>query len=918
MKLRVCFVILSFLSAMVASVVGQTAASKPIPASTQVPRLIRFSGVAKDESGKPISGVVGILFSLYKDQQAGAPLWMETQNIQADAAGHYTALLGSASADGVPLELFSSGEAQWLGVQIQGQPERPRVLLVSVPYALKAHEAETLSGRNISDFVLANDTKSQPNSANISQANSNGVRSSSPPPPSGPTTFTGSNSTQIVGVTQSGSGTGLSATATTHAAVAGTITGPTNTAVYGLASNTSAGSNAAGVTGASNTQMGPGVQGVTSSSNGFGVQGVVTAASGGTAVQGLNKATAGFSVGVDGETSSVSTLSSGVNGFEGAHTGQVFGVNGSTASVTTGAAGVNGYEGATTGQVYGVSGGTNSTTEGAAGVNGYEGATTGHVYGVFGSANSSTTNAMGVGGYEGATKGQVYAVDGYTVSTGPFAAGVGGFEGATTGQVFGVAGGASSTTNGSAGVNGNENAATGVVYGVSGGTNSTTTNAAGVNGYAGAANGQVYGVNGNTNSTGPFAAAVNGYEGAATGQVFGVSGGTNSPTNFAAGVSGFEGAKAGTVFGVTGGTSSTTNGAAGVNGNEAATTGQVYGVSGSTISTSNGAAGVNGIANGTTGATYGVLGGTNSTTGGAAGVNGYAGGATGATTGVSGTTNSSSAGANGVYGQATATTGVTFGVQGVSFSSSGVGVQGSSPNNAIAGFNQTCGSSGCTIHAGIAGRFVTATGGTLLQGLSGASLSALTQVFSVDASGNGSFSGNLNVTGKLTKGSGSFKIDHPLDPANKYLSHSFVESPDMMNVYNGNITTDRHGLATVTLPNYFEALNQDFRYQLTVIGKFAQAIVARKIAANRFVIRTNKPNVEVSWQVTGIRQDAYAKAYRIPVEEEKPPQEQGHYLHPELFGAPSELAVGHNVSTILTQAEIAREPSSTEPPSALQ
>jgi len=142
MKLRVCFVIVSFLSAMVATSFAQT--SKPTPASTQVPRLIKFSSVAKDESGKPFSGTVGILFSLYKDQQGGVPLWMETQNVRVDEAGRYTALLGAASADGVPLELFSTGEAQWLGVQIQGQSERPRVLLVSVPYALKAYEAETL------------------------------------------------------------------------------------------------------------------------------------------------------------------------------------------------------------------------------------------------------------------------------------------------------------------------------------------------------------------------------------------------------------------------------------------------------------------------------------------------------------------------------------------------------------------------------------------------------------------------------------------------------------------------------------------------------------------------------------------------------------------------------------------------------
>jgi hypothetical protein len=163
--------------------------------------------------------------------------------------------------------------------------------------------------------------------------------------------------------------------------------------------------------------------------------------------------------------------------------------------------------------------------------------------------------------------------------------------------------------------------------------------------------------------------------------------------------------------------------------------------------------------------------------------------------------------------------------------------------------------------------------------------------FNVDKSGNGFFAGNLTVKGNVSKGGGSFKIDHPLDPANKYLSHSFVESPDMMNVYNGNITTDRHGFATVNLPDYFEALNGDFRYQLTVIGQFAQAIVARKISANRFVIRTNKPNVEVSWQVTGVRHDAYANRYRIPVEENKALSEQGYYLHPEVFGQPDSKSI---------------------------
>jgi hypothetical protein len=157
--------------------------------------------------------------------------------------------------------------------------------------------------------------------------------------------------------------------------------------------------------------------------------------------------------------------------------------------------------------------------------------------------------------------------------------------------------------------------------------------------------------------------------------------------------------------------------------------------------------------------------------------------------------------------------------------------------------------------------------------------------------GNVQISGSLTVTGSVSKGGGSFKIDHPLDPANKYLSHSFVESPDMMNVYNGNVITDKQGRATVILPDYFEALNGEFRYQLTVIGQFAQAIVSQKIAHNRFAIRTNKPLVEVSWQVTGIRHDAYAEAHRIPVDEDKPAAEQGYYLHPDAFGQPESKSI---------------------------
>jgi hypothetical protein len=160
----------------------------------------------------------------------------------------------------------------------------------------------------------------------------------------------------------------------------------------------------------------------------------------------------------------------------------------------------------------------------------------------------------------------------------------------------------------------------------------------------------------------------------------------------------------------------------------------------------------------------------------------------------------------------------------------------------------------------------------------------------------GYFGGNVTVTGTLTKGGGSFKIDDPRDPENKYLSHSFVESPDMMNVYNGNVTTDASGYVTVTLPDYFSLINKDFRYQLTVMGgDFANAIISRKVdSSNTFVIRTDKPNTEVSWQVTGIRKDPWAEKNRIIVEQEKSATEKGTYLNPELYNQPQSKRLGYS------------------------
>ena len=153
--------------------------------------------------------------------------------------------------------------------------------------------------------------------------------------------------------------------------------------------------------------------------------------------------------------------------------------------------------------------------------------------------------------------------------------------------------------------------------------------------------------------------------------------------------------------------------------------------------------------------------------------------------------------------------------------------------------------------------------------------------------------GNTQIVGTLSKSAGSFRIDHPLDPENKTLSHSFVESPDMKNLYDGVVTLDGGGTARIELPDWFEALNESFRYQLTAIGAPSPGLyVSEEVAGNRFAIAGGVPGARVSWQVTGSRHDAYAKAFPIPVEENKAVDERGRYLVPEAFGQPAERAIG--------------------------
>ena len=169
--------------------------------------------------------------------------------------------------------------------------------------------------------------------------------------------------------------------------------------------------------------------------------------------------------------------------------------------------------------------------------------------------------------------------------------------------------------------------------------------------------------------------------------------------------------------------------------------------------------------------------------------------------------------------------------------------------------------------------------------------------------------GSVYISGPLSKPAGSFKIDHPLDPANKYLYHSFVESPDMKNVYDGVVALDEKGEAEIELPDWFGALNKDFRYQLTAIGAPGPNLyIAEEISdgvtnysnssssssnnKSRFKVAGGTSGMKVSWQVTGIRQDPYAKAHPIQVEEDKPAKERGYYLYPDLYGKAAEKGIG--------------------------
>jgi hypothetical protein len=157
----------------------------------------------------------------------------------------------------------------------------------------------------------------------------------------------------------------------------------------------------------------------------------------------------------------------------------------------------------------------------------------------------------------------------------------------------------------------------------------------------------------------------------------------------------------------------------------------------------------------------------------------------------------------------------------------------------------------------------------------------------------GGFLGDVNVLGnlKVSGGNKQFQIDHPLDPANRYLNHFCVESSEAKNVYDGRAKLDQKGEAVVELPPWFQVLNKNFNYQLTPVGKFAPLYIAQELSDNRFTIAGGDPGMEICWHITGVRNDAHSKDHPTAVEEEKPEEERGYYVEPTAHGAAEEKGI---------------------------
>jgi len=709
-------------------------------APTPVPALIPYSGWAADSKGRPLTEGTLATFLIYKDQKGGEPLFTESQVLSFDEAGHYKIQLGAANPNGLPADLFLTGEARWLEVQIAGQQPEPRVLLASVPYALKAADAATLGGLPASAFALAGsitDTAGTTPAAVTSNAATTVTTTGGAA--NRVAKFSGANTVVNSLIYDNGTQVGIGTTSPSA-----TLTVNGGLTVDGISTlNGQAVLAAAGTATSSKSYPSQSIRFNTSAYNSSTKAVVPPHFQLQAEAINNNSASPGATFNLLASTTSSTPTETGLyfntNGTIHFAAGQTFPGTGTGIGTITGVtAGTGLTGGGTSGKVTlslntalipGLSGNNTFTGSNIFGPSIYEKTDVNIDYMNTNPGNISPGLRFGSASGEGMSSkrtagGNQYGLDLYTDYAARMQISAGGQIGINTAPVAGSQLKVASTVGDG-------------IYGTTTDNNSGD-DVAGVHGFS---NTVLSGVEGRNYTSGSgFAAEANGPG------VYGIAGEFYSQS----GQTGpFPAAVYGTSYRYSG----------------------VYGES-------NLLPGVNG--------------------------NGY-----------------------------------SIGVSG--FSAYGIGVDGETGN-----------------YAGETG----------------------------DRAGY--FDGEVDVRGTLTADAKDFKIDHPSDPANKFLYHASVESSEMMNIYSGNATTDEFGVATVTLPSWFEAENGDFRYQLTIIGRKAQAWVSQEVKDGKFVISSDATFTKVSWQITAVRQDAYAKAHPLVAEQEKPEKERGFYKHPELYGQPEQ------------------------------
>jgi len=906
-QVRIAIVIV-FLFVLAAA--AQQAGSSASAGSLQMapPPLIQFSGVAMDDGGNA-TGNVELTFSLYTARQGGEPLWSETQDLALDPLGRYSVPLGITRPDGVPAPLFTSGGTRWLGVRIAGQAEQPRILLVSVPYALKAGDAATLGGLPPSAFLLA-----APASANAGAVDATNTTSNALPPASA-VTGTGTvgflslwdTTSDIIGSALFQSGSGATAkvgiNTTTPASMLDvngsvTIRGPAS--VLG-----SLGLPAAGTATATAGKTSDPLSLTASAFSSTGAVAVPQTFQLQAEPVGNDTATPSGTLNLLFRTGATTHFQE--TGLKLASNGQITFASGQAFP------GAGTITGVTTATGSGLIGGGKTGTLNLGLTNTCAANQILHWTGTaWACASPGTGTVTSVGSGAGLTGGPITGSGTLSIATGGVSNAMLVNPSLTVSAGTGLTGGGAVSLGGNTTLNvdatkipvlaannvfsahqivttsdpqpailGNSLSTTAGAFGVEGA--SVNTSGVGVYGINSASVGNTYGVVGLSQS--PTGVGVFGGAETSSGVNIGVSGLTYSLSGYGvygSSPTGGFGVYSNTALGVVG---DLRQDYAGVNPGAVTPGGIRFGSGNPGEAIASDRTGTNNL--------NGIDLYTNFTprlsvaNNGNIGINTQvpnalldveSGSATSAAFNNSGGGEILSARASGfeVFAlQSKYSLESTAAIIAVNDSTNGEGepalyVRGGLESGPPpSGFSFTFGGAGLFV---VGGDYTDATGsgngGTAIEAYGGNNTAGTgvggDGVFGMPGPSGfyaGDFNGNVNVSGVLTSGTKDFKIDHPLDPANRYLLHASIESDEMLNLYTGNAVLNENGSATVQLPDWFEIVNGDFRYQLTAVGRPSPGLyIAQEISGGSFQIAGGTPGGKVSWQVSGVRHDAFCRS----------------------------------------------------------